>query len=180
MFLPVATAPTGFDEVIVESTQAHSVFLSWEAPAQPNGVLVVYTVLQNEREIANVTPPTVEYNVTELLPYTNYQFSILACTSAGCVEGPSVDVMTNEDSECFIKCCCFVLFVNLPFQYQRELKLPVSAMDQARFLSLGMFPIILMGSFCNTSFKEHGMKAKLFPTFIIRVLICYVSMETQE
>ena len=41
----------------------------------------------------------VEYNVTGLLPYTDYQFSIQACTSAGCVEGPSVDVTTLEDGE---------------------------------------------------------------------------------
>ena len=181
MFLPVATAPTGFDEVIVESTQARSVFLLWEAPAQPNGVLVVYTVLQNEREIANVTPPTVDYNVTELLPYTNYQFSILACTSAGCVEGPSVDVTTNEDSEYFINVAAYVICHFTQFQYRRELKLPVSGMGyQARLLFLGMLPVILMESSCNTSFKEHKMEVKNFPTFTTRMPICSAFMETQK
>ena len=92
----MTAAPIGFDEVSILREDSRSILLSWEAPAQPNGVLVDYIVLQDGEEIAHVMPPTVEYNVTGLLPYTDYQFSIQACTSAGCVEGAPVGAMTLE------------------------------------------------------------------------------------
>ena len=96
-FLFNPTAPTGFDEVIVEMIGPRSILLSWDEPAQSNGVLIVYTVLVGENETADVVPPTVEYNVTGLTPYTQYTFSVMACTSAGCEGSPTVQTRTLED-----------------------------------------------------------------------------------
>ena len=86
--------------MLVEQRGPRSILLSWDEPAVPNGVLLTYTVLlEGEEEIANISPPTIEYNVTGLVPFTEYQFSVLACTSAGCVESPLVTTMTLEDGE---------------------------------------------------------------------------------
>ena len=49
--------------------------------------------------IAATPPSSLEYNVTSLLPFTSYNFSVMACTSVGCVESPSLIEMTLEDSE---------------------------------------------------------------------------------
>lgn len=73
------------------------ILLSWDEPAQPNGVLIVYTLLEGGDEIADIVPPAVEYNVTGLTPYTQYMFSVMACTSAGCEESPAVETRTLED-----------------------------------------------------------------------------------
>ena len=93
----LSSAPTGFDEVVVEARGPRSILLSWDEPAQPNGVLVTYTVLEGGDEVASVEPPSVEYNVTGLVPYAEYQFSVLACTSAGCEESTPVTTRTLED-----------------------------------------------------------------------------------
>ena len=83
--------------MLVEGVGPRFIHLSWDEPAAPNGILTKYTVLEGDREIADIEPSSVEYNVTELLPFTNYQFSVLACTSAGCVESPPVHIRTLED-----------------------------------------------------------------------------------
>lgn len=64
-----------------------------------NGILVNYTVVQGGRVIAATPPTAQDYNVTNLLPFTAYNFSVLACTSVDCVESPSLMAMTQEDSE---------------------------------------------------------------------------------
>lgn len=93
------TEPSGFDEVSVEERGPRFIFLSWDEPAFPNGILINYTVLQDEEQIADVSPPSTKYNVTGLLPFTNYQFSVLACTAGGCVQSPPVGIMTLEDGK---------------------------------------------------------------------------------
>ena len=83
--------------MVVEDRGPRSILLSWDEPGYPNGILTTYTVLVDGEEVADVLPPTVEYNVTGLLPFTEYGFSVLACTAAGCTESPSVDTVTLED-----------------------------------------------------------------------------------
>lgn len=109
-------APSGFDEVLVEGRGSRSILLSWDEPAFPNGIIINYAVLEGGEEIAAIFPPSVEYNVTGLLPVTDYQFSVLACTTAGCVESPQVDTKTLEDGKymsvfsiCY-SCTFFFLF----------------------------------------------------------------------
>ena len=82
---------------MVENRGPRYILLSWDEPAYPNGILTTYTVLVDDEVVADVLPPTVEYNVTGLLPFTEYRFAVLACTAVGCVESPSVDAMTLED-----------------------------------------------------------------------------------
>lgn len=97
--IQLPTEPSGFDDASVEEIGPRSILLSWDKPAFPNGILINYTVLQDEEQIADVSPPSIVYNVTGLQPFTNYQFSVLACTAAGCVENSPVDIMTLEDGK---------------------------------------------------------------------------------
>ena len=83
--------------MVVQQRGSRSILLSWDGPASPNGILTKYTILQGGQEIADVLPSSLEYNVVGLLPFTDYQFSVLACTAVGCVESPRVDTMTLED-----------------------------------------------------------------------------------
>jgi hypothetical protein len=63
-----------------------------------NGILVNYTVLLGDAVQTATPPTTLSYNVTELLPFTPYNLSVLACTSVACEQSPSLqDVMTQED-----------------------------------------------------------------------------------
>lgn len=66
-----------------------------------NGILVNYTVLQGEggMVIAATPPEVLQYNVTRLLPFTSYNFSVLACTEVACVQSPSLIAMTQEDGK---------------------------------------------------------------------------------
>lgn len=92
-------APTGFDQIVLLDRGARHVSISWDPPAMSNGILVNYTVLLGGGAIAATPPTTLDYNVTELLPFTAYNFSVMACTSAGCVESSDLMVTTREDGK---------------------------------------------------------------------------------
>lgn len=96
MFLHVS-APSGFDRIVVLAQGPRHVTLSWDPPARSNGVLVNYTVLQEDIVLAAVLPSVLDYNVTGLLPFSSYTFSVMACTSVDCVESPSLNITTQED-----------------------------------------------------------------------------------
>ncbi len=50
--------------------------------------------------VVAATPPEVLlYNVTGLLPFTPYNFSVLACTVVDCVESLPLVTATLEDGE---------------------------------------------------------------------------------
>lgn len=100
MHLPPPLAPSGFDQVVVLLRGSRNILLSWDPPAALNGVLLNYTILQGGVGVASVSPSELEYNVSGLLPFSEYSFSVLACNSAGCTESPSVTTTTLEDGEC--------------------------------------------------------------------------------
>ena len=91
------TAPSGFDQAVVLAQGPRYILLSWDPPAAANGILTNYTVLQDGATLATLSPFVLEYNVSSLLPFTQYSFSVAVCNSAGCVEGSSVAAMTLED-----------------------------------------------------------------------------------
>lgn len=85
--------------MVVIERASRSVLISWDPPAAPNGVLTNYTVLRGDQEVMTVDASTTQLNVTSLLPFSTYTFSVVVCTSAGCVESPSVSATTLEDGE---------------------------------------------------------------------------------
>ena len=84
--------------MLLEQGSRHTL-LSWDPPAMSNGILVNYTVLQGGVVIAATPPSVLQYNVTGLLPFSSYNFSVLACTEVDCVESPPLVSTTMEDGE---------------------------------------------------------------------------------
>ena len=84
-----------------------SALLEASPPPVSNGIIISYVVLYNVNGSANMM--TMSFNavnqnlsstVGSLLPFTNYIFTVRACTIAGC--GPSSDsvtAMTLEDGK---------------------------------------------------------------------------------
>ena len=96
--LSCSAEPAGYDSIVLLEAGPRHVRISWDPPAQSNGVLVNYTVLVDGEVVAATPPSTLDYNVTGLLPFTAYNLSAIACTSAGCVESsPPLTVSTQED-----------------------------------------------------------------------------------
>lgn len=71
----------------MSAVNATSVYLAWSPPQIPNGEILSYTILVEEGLVGgNVTTLTVNSSfetVTNLLPYTYYNFSIAASTRIG-------------------------------------------------------------------------------------------------
>ncbi|KAM4814939.1 usherin-like, partial [Thomomys bottae] len=69
----------------VTASSAEALHLSWEVPAQPNGVIKEYQLRQAGRGLIYTdATDRRQHTVTGLQPYTNYSFTLTACTSAGC------------------------------------------------------------------------------------------------
>ena len=75
--------------------------VSWDPPAAPNGLLLNYTVLLDGDVIIATPPDVLQYRVSSLLPFSMYSFSVMACTSAGCVESQEIQSTTLEDGEIY-------------------------------------------------------------------------------
>ncbi|XP_029354432.1 usherin [Echeneis naucrates] len=73
------------------------VLVSWKAPLEPNGVLQSYRIQRNGVSFSFSFDPTVlSYTDEDLLPFSSYSYSIIACTSEGCVTSPLTNITTLE------------------------------------------------------------------------------------
>jgi usherin len=95
----VLAAPSGFDRIVVLERASRYITVSWDPPAAPNGIIVNYTVLLGGDVIIATPPDVLQYRVSPLLPFSMYTFSVMACTSAGCVESQEIQSTTLEDGE---------------------------------------------------------------------------------
>ena len=97
---PFATAQTlqSIPEEIpvptLEVTSSSEVRVSWNSPAIPNGIITEYRVVRNGSDIRSTLDRV--FLDTGLLPFTEYSYSITACTIAGCGNGPVTTVRTME------------------------------------------------------------------------------------
>ena len=83
----------------VVAVTSQSVTLVWTPPTRTNGVIQRYTITASSVTVNNTTTSVglvLTYVVTNLVPYTNYTFTISACTGAGCQAAPSIWKITNE------------------------------------------------------------------------------------
>jgi usherin len=95
----ILSAPSGFDRIVVLERGSRYITVSWDPPAAPNGIIVNYTVLMGDDVIIATPPDVLQYMVSPLLPFSMYTFSVMACTSAGCVESQEIQSTTLEDGE---------------------------------------------------------------------------------
>ncbi|XP_036133319.1 usherin [Molossus molossus] len=69
----------------VTAATADALHLSWDVPEKPNGIIREYQLRQVGKGLIHAdTTDRRQHTVTGLQPYTNYSFTLTACTSAGC------------------------------------------------------------------------------------------------
>lgn len=77
--------PSSPKNVTVSHETNTSIILHWDAPEQLNGILTSYKVLNNKMPIIinphNFTANKMEYKLQNLLPFTEYNISMVACTA---------------------------------------------------------------------------------------------------
>ncbi|TDH17235.1 hypothetical protein EPR50_G00006290 [Perca flavescens] len=77
--------------------QPGEVLVSWTPPLEPNGILQSYRILRNNVSFSFSFDPTVlNYTDNDLLPFSTYSYSIIACTSEGCITSPHTNITTLE------------------------------------------------------------------------------------
>ena len=93
-FRTVPDLPGGISPPTVEVRGATEIFVSWSAPALPNGDISGYTLFVN----GNGVPLGIafEYTARDLSPFTVYSFYFEVCNQAGCASSVTVTVVTEQ------------------------------------------------------------------------------------
>ncbi|XP_063775500.1 usherin [Pseudophryne corroboree] len=86
-------APGGVQAPATKSSP-NSLYLRWFPPEHPNGVITMYTLYMDGRQI--YTGSGTEYNVTGLATFTAHQFMVAACTIVGCTNSSRVTLWTAQ------------------------------------------------------------------------------------
>ena len=107
----VPSAPRNLTQIVDNSTES-SIYLQWEAPLSPNGVIsryqITYRGLQTPNAVyignftstslQHVDPSVTSFNLSGgLIPGSSYEVSVQAATSAGL--GPSSDTIVAVTAE---------------------------------------------------------------------------------
>lgn len=95
--------PEGVQPPIVSNAVSGQVFVRWEEPTQPNGIILYYILerAQNEDEefiqLDNITAgELLLFGDLTVDPYTEYRYRIVAVNSAGSATGPESSILTPE------------------------------------------------------------------------------------
>ncbi|XP_028328840.1 usherin isoform X1 [Gouania willdenowi] len=84
--------------------QPSEVEVSWTPPLEPNGVLQSYRIKRNNVSFSFSFDPTVlSYKDEDLLPFLTYSYSVIACTSEGCITSPQTNITTLEAPPEFVE-----------------------------------------------------------------------------
>ncbi|XP_013386515.1 usherin-like [Lingula anatina] len=94
--------PQGRFDLMVSNVLVNTADMRWTRPTDPNGLVLLFT-------LTSVTPsnpdvPLVHFNkseefetqLTDLIPYTNYTFTITACNLGGCLSATPVWAVTRQ------------------------------------------------------------------------------------
>ncbi|XP_056671903.1 usherin isoform X2 [Monodelphis domestica] len=68
----------------ITALSAEVLYLSWRVPEKPNGIIREYRIYQSGKGLIHIDKGKMEHTVTGLCAYTNYSFTLTACTSVGC------------------------------------------------------------------------------------------------
>jgi hypothetical protein len=80
------SAPSKPVNIRASKTRNDSISLQWEAPNPANGVINLYAIFQDGRQIGNSS--VTQFTVPNLEPYTIYAFRVRASTANGLLIGP--------------------------------------------------------------------------------------------
>ncbi|XP_070813494.1 usherin [Pituophis catenifer annectens] len=97
----IAVTAQGIPENVLPPTiiplNATTLHLSWVAPKKPNGLIKEYLIHQIGRGLICTGPADqVQHTVTDLQPYENYNFTLTACTFAGCTTSQTTSGRTLQ------------------------------------------------------------------------------------
>ena len=68
--------------------------VDWQPPSNPGGVITTYMVTYND---ITVSTNNTTYIIMGLDPFTNYSFSVTACTDNGCGNQTDVEIGTTAE-----------------------------------------------------------------------------------
>ena len=81
-------APEMVTPPVLTPLSSFAIQVSWLPPTRPNGVIVSYELLRSSDESANMSvfshPSDRGFTDTGLQPFTEYSYTLQACTAAGC------------------------------------------------------------------------------------------------
>ena len=77
------------------TVSASSISITWQAPPQPNGVIVSYQLFRDGDEVFNGL--SLSHMDTGLEPFTSYNYHVQACTNGGCTNSSVAMNTTLED-----------------------------------------------------------------------------------
>ncbi|XP_068172657.1 usherin isoform X1 [Antennarius striatus] len=77
--------------------QPSVLLVSWTPPLEPNGVIQSYRIQRNGVSFSFTFDSSVlSYMDEDLLPFSTYSYSVMACTSEGCIVSPHTNITTLE------------------------------------------------------------------------------------
>lgn len=97
--------PTGVAPPILLAVSVNSVRATWTVPSAPNGDIIGYELLRVTREpmTGDIVSETVEFSgialttaISNLAPFTLYEFRVRACTAGGCGSSDPAQVRTMQ------------------------------------------------------------------------------------
>ena len=87
--------PTSVDAPTATVVSATEIGLSWREPQEINGMLIGYNLYRNSIPLLTFES-RISYTDSNLEPFTEYTYSVEACTNAGCTSSDSVTNTTLE------------------------------------------------------------------------------------
>jgi len=88
--------PDGVTAPIATIIDPTSLNITWLEPTRPNGIINQYILLQDGSPI--FTGLSLSFVATGLQPFTQYSYSIMACTVRNCSSSPPLFTMTPEST----------------------------------------------------------------------------------
>ena len=91
--------PEGITAPVLTITSSSSIDISWSPPLQPNGIISQYQVFRDGGGQLNVSVysgQNRQFTDDSLTPFTEYTYTLQACTSGGCDFSPSATETTLE------------------------------------------------------------------------------------
>ncbi|XP_064622303.1 usherin-like [Lineus longissimus] len=90
--------PEGVHEPVLNVVNSSTIHLKWTEPGNPNGLILSYVVYQlGSGQVVNATAAIFEHDLTGLIPNTEYQFILQACSVAGCTNSSVSKAKTKQD-----------------------------------------------------------------------------------
>ncbi|KAH9519521.1 Usherin [Bulinus truncatus] len=91
-----SASPSGLAAPTVTPISSTSIKVDWAPPSTPNGAIVNYTVYLGNTKVYTGAPTQLTYTIPGLDYFTQYSFSVEACTNRGCQISPPSQGVTLE------------------------------------------------------------------------------------